>query len=162
MAHDGKRATLTTPTDTQILITREFDAPRHEVYEAWITPELLRRWWHANRADVTEVVSDVRPGGRWRYAARADDGFEFAFFGEYREVVPDARLVCTEHYTGAPEAGTLNTATFSDVGGRTHLELTVECQTKADRDAQLGSGMEGGLQDALVLLEGVARELARA
>jgi uncharacterized protein YndB with AHSA1/START domain len=66
MASNDKRVTVSTPTDTQILITREFDAPRHLVYRAYTTPELLRRWWHANRAEITAVEMDVRVGGRWR------------------------------------------------------------------------------------------------
>jgi hypothetical protein len=80
-------ATLTLPTDEQILITREFDAPRHLVYKAWTTPELVKRWWHANRGQVTLVEIDLRVGGKWRYVMVADDGFEVGFHGEYREIV---------------------------------------------------------------------------
>ena len=161
MTTNDRRATVSTPTDTQILITREFDAPRHLVYLAYTTPELLKRWWHANRAEVTAVEMDVRVGGKWRYAARAlSNGYEFEFYGEYREVVPDERLVSTETFSGAPHAAAINTATFTEKDGRTYLELLVEHESKEDRDAQIASGMEDGLQDALTLLEGVARELA--
>ena len=89
-------AILTLPTDEQILITREFDAPKHLVYKAWTTPELVRRWWHANRGEVTVVEIDLRVGGKWRYVMVADDGFEVGFHGVYREVVADERIVTTE------------------------------------------------------------------
>jgi uncharacterized protein YndB with AHSA1/START domain len=154
-----KRATVTTPTDTQILITREFDAPRHLVYLAWTTPELLRRWWHANRAEITGVEMDVRVGGRWRWAARSHDGYEFAFYGEYREVVPDERLVTTETFSGVPDAQAVSATTFAEKDGRTYLEILVEHQNRENRDGHLNSGMEDGLQDALQLLEEAVREL---
>src|SRR5919201_6586742 len=96
------RAMLTLPTDEQILITREFDAPRHLVYKAWTTPELVKRWWHANRGRVTMVEIDLRVGGKWRYVMAADDGMEVGFHGEYREIVPNERIVSTEVYEGLP------------------------------------------------------------
>lgn len=162
----GGRATLTLPTDEQILITREFAAPRDLVYRAWTTPELVERWWHANRGRVTVVEIDLRVGGRWRYAMVADDGMEVAFHGEYREVLPSERIVSTEVYEGLPEgvseedAATLNTATFSEAGGRTTLTLLIDCKSRTSRDAIIESGMEDGLQDALSLLEQAANSLA--
>ena len=160
MAND-KRVTVTTPSETEILITRELDAPKHLVYRAWTTPELLRRWWHANRSEITEIEMDVRVGGRWRWAARAlSSGYEFAFYGEYREVVPDERLVTTETFSGNPDATALTTTTFTEKDGRTYLEMLVQHQNKDNRDAHLNSGMEDGLQDALGLLEEVARDSA--
>ena len=59
-------ATVTLPTDEQILITREFGAPKHLVYKAWTTPELVKRWWSANRGEVTICEIDLRVGGVWR------------------------------------------------------------------------------------------------
>jgi uncharacterized protein YndB with AHSA1/START domain len=155
-------ATLTLPTDTQILITREFDAPRHLVYEAWTTPELVRRWWHANRGEVTVVEIDLRVGGRWRFAMVTPDGTEVAFHGEYREIVPNERIVSTETYEGVPsevseeDATTVNTVTFVETNGGTTLTLLIEARSKATRDSIVESGMEAGLQDALDLLEEVA------
>src|SRR5438270_9381155 len=109
-------ATLTLPTDEQILIIREFDAPKDLVYKAFTTPELVKRWWHAKRGEVTLVEIDLRVGGRWRYMMVTPDGTEVGFHGEYREVVPNQRLVTTEVFEGLPEgvseadAATLNTA----------------------------------------------------
>jgi uncharacterized protein YndB with AHSA1/START domain len=155
-------ATVTLPADTQILITREFDAPAHLVWKAWTTPELVKRWWSAKRGEVTVAEIDLRVGGRWRYAMVTADGFEVAFHGEYREIVPNERLVSTEVYEGAPggdDDGTLNTATFAEADGRTVLTIVVEAPSKEVRDAIVESGMEAGLQDALDLLEEVAVSL---
>ncbi len=164
MAASGT-ARVTLPTDEQILITREFDAPRHLVYEAWTTPELVKRWWHAKRGEVTVVEIDLRVGGKWRYVMVADDGFEVGFHGEYLEIVPNERIVSTEVYEGLPEdvseeeGRTVNTATFAEEGGRTMVTLLVQAANKVSRDAIIASGMEDGLQDALDLLEQVAISL---
>jgi len=155
-------ATITLPTDEQILITREFDAPKHLVYRAWTTPELVRRWWHANRGEMTVCDIDLRVGGTWRYAMIAEGGFEVGFHGEYREIVPNERLVSTEVYEGIPDAekhAAVDTLTLEEVDGRTILTVLVEHPTKEGRDAHINSGMEPGLQDALDLLEQVAVSL---
>ena len=154
-------ATVTLPADDQIQITREFDAPRHLVYKAWTTPELVKQWWHANRGRVTLAEIDLRVGGSWRYVSVTDDGLEIGFHGEYRDIVPNECIVSTEVFEGmpqgdGPEQGTLNTATFAEADGRTTLTILVEAPSKEVRDAIIDSGMEAGLQDALDLLEQVA------
>src|SRR5438105_7148823 len=158
-------ATLTLPTDEQILITREFNAPKHLVYKAWTTPELVKRWWHANRGEVTVVEIDLRVGGTWRYVMVANEGFEVGFHGEYREIVPNERIVSTEVYEGLPEGvteeqgATRNTVTFEEADGRTTVTILIEATSKVSRDAIIDSGMEAGLQDALDLLEQAALSL---
>jgi len=158
-------ALLTLPTDEQIRITREFAAPRHLVWKAWTTPELVRRWWHAKRGEVTGCEIDLRVGGKWRYAMVTPDGFEVAFHGEYREIVPNELLVTTETYEGLAEGvseeegSTLNTATFEEAGGRTTVTLLIQAANRTSRDAIIESGMEDGLQDALDLLEEIAVSL---
>ena len=72
-------AKVTLPADDQILITREFDAPKHLVFKAWTTPELVKRWWHANRGEVTIAEIDLRVGGKWRYVGQSPDGQPVAF-----------------------------------------------------------------------------------
>jgi len=162
---DSRRATVTLPTDEQILITREFEAPKHLVYEAFTTPELVRRWWNAKRGEVTVAEIDLRVGGKWRYVMVTDDGSEVGFHGEYREVVPNERLVSTEVYEGLPEGvseeegGTLNTTTFEEGASGTTLTILVQAPSKVARDAIIESGMEAGLQDALDLLEQVAESV---
>jgi uncharacterized protein YndB with AHSA1/START domain len=158
-------ATLTLPTDRQILITREFDAPKHLVWRAWTTPELVARWWHAKRGEVTVVEIDLRVGGHWRQAMVTDNGTEVGFHGQYLEIVPDERLVSTEVYEGLPDGvseedgATVNTVTFAEADGRTTMTLLIEATSRISRDAIIESGMEGGLQDALDLLEQTARSL---
>src|SRR5918999_5626900 len=155
-------AKVTLPADDQILITREFAAPKHLVWKAWTTPELVKRWWSAKRGEVTVADIDLRVGGTWRYVMVAEGFGEVACHGEYREIVPNERLVSTEVYEGIPDAeshAALDTMTLTEVDGRTRVEILVEHKSKADRDAHIGSGMEAGLQDALALLEQVASSL---
>ena len=152
-------ATVTLPTDDQILITREFDASKHLVYEAWTTPELVKRWWSANRGEMTIAEIDLRVGGRWRYVMVANGGLEVAFHGEYREIVPNERIVSTEVYEAMPEGEAVDTVTFAEAGGGTILTILVQHTSKEFRDAHINSGMEDGLQDALDLLEQVAASL---
>ncbi len=152
-------AVVTLPADTQVLITRQFNAPRHLVFKAWTTPELIGRWWHANRGEITSIEVDLRPGGTWRYVMTARGGFEVAFHGEYREIIPGERIVSTEIYEGAPGAEAVSTVTFTEENGRTTVTILVEHTSQQDRDAHINSGMEDGLQDALTLLEQVATSL---
>ena len=152
-------ATVELPADDQILITREFDAPKHLVYRAWTTPDLVKRWWSGQRGEVTSVEIDLRVGGLWRYVMVANEGFEVAFHGEYREIVPDERIVQTEVYEGMPDGEAVDTVTFSEVDGRTTVTILVQHSCKEHRDAHIDSGMEGGLQEAMDLLEQVAISL---
>ncbi len=153
------KATVTLPRDEQILITREFDAPKDLVYRAWTTPELVRRWWGGDQGTTTVAEIDLRVGGAWRCAMVTDGGFEVAFRGEYREIVPDERIVSTEVYEGMPEGEALNTVTFAETGGRTTLTVLVQHASKEDRDAHMASGMEAGMQEGMDLLERVAISL---
>ena len=158
-------ATVELPTDEQILITREFAAPKHLVYEAFTTPEHVKRWWGANRGEVTVAEIDLRVGGSWRYVmvldcgGAAEDGLEVAFHGEYREIVPNERIVSTEIFEGMPDAEAVNTMTLTEEDGRTTLTILVQHQSREHRDAHIESGMEAGMQDALDLLEQVAISL---
>ena len=152
-------ATVELPTDEQILITREFDAPKELVYKAYTTPELVKRWWNANRGEVTVAEIDLRVGGKWRYVMVADGGMEVGFHGEYREIVPNERIVSTEIYEGYPDEEAVNTATLTEVDGRTTLTILVQHSSKETRDAHINSGMEAGMQDAMDLLEEVAISL---
>jgi uncharacterized protein YndB with AHSA1/START domain len=162
MTSSGK-AKVALPTATQILITRVFDAPKHLVYGAFTEPELIKRWWSGERGEVTSVEVDLREGGTWRYVMTANEGFEVAFHGTYREIVPNERLVSTELFEGAPgvteDDATVNTTTFNEVDGRTTLETLVECPTQEIRDMIIDSGMEGGMQEAMDRLEQVAISL---
>lgn len=118
-------ALVTLPTDTQILISREFDAPKHLVYKAWSTPELVKRWWWGDGSELTEVKIDLRVGGSYRYLMKADDGVEHVYHGEYQEIVPNERVVSTEIHEGRAEEEALSTDTFTEEDGRTLLTVLI-------------------------------------
>jgi len=153
-------AVVTLPTDTQILITREFNAPKDLVYRAWTTPDLIKRWWAGDRGEVTVAEIDLRVGGTWRYAMTANGGFEVAFHGEFREIVPNERIVSTDTFEGMPDAGeAVNTISLTEENGRTTLTMLVQYPNREIRDVAINSGMEGGLQEALDDLEERRRRL---
>ena len=156
-------AILTLPADEEILVTRDFDAPKHLVYKAWTTPELVSRWWPGRRGKMTSAEIDLRVGGSWRYVMVAEGGYEVAFHGEFREIVENERIVNTEIYEGTPEGDsppTLNVITFTELpDGRTRLEMLTQCPSKEIRDIIVDSGMETGLQEGMDILEEIAISL---
>jgi uncharacterized protein YndB with AHSA1/START domain len=162
MATTTRSAKVTLPTDTQILIEREFDAPRQLVWRAYTTPELIKRWWAGGNGTVTSAEVDLRVGGSWRYVmvSSGPESFEVAFHGEFREVAEPDRLVNTEVFEGAPDGLGVITTTLTESGGRTVLSQLCEYGDPKVRDAVIESGMEGGMQSAFDELEKVAVSLA--
>jgi uncharacterized protein YndB with AHSA1/START domain len=153
-------AQVSLPADDQILIEREFAAPAQLVWRAVTEPDLVRRWWHAGRGEMTACEIDLRVGGAWRYALRPEGGDEFAFYGEFLEIVPGHRIVQTEIFEPFPNDGATNTMTLTERDGVTLLRTLVQHQTSQARDMHINSGMEGGMQDAFDRLEQVAISLA--
>ena len=156
-------AKVTLPADHQILITREFNAPNRLVWKAYTTPELIKRWWSGDKGTVTSAEVDLRVGGKWRYVMVANGGFEVAFRGEYREITEPDRLVNTEIFEGIPDSDDhagLVTVTLTEKDSRTYMEMLCDYRDKADRDAVIDSGMEGGMQESMNALERVAVSLA--
>jgi len=155
-------AKVTLPADNQILITREFAAPRANVWRAFTEPELIKRWWGGQKGTVTSVEVDLRVGGRWRYVLTATGGFEVAFHGEFRTIDAPSLLVNTEAFEGAPdpEGSTgLITMTLTERDGRTSMEMLCEYPDKAVRDAVVDSGMESGMQESYDVLDEIAAGL---
>lgn len=147
-------AKITTPSDTQIRVSREFGAPRHLVFRAMTTPELIKKWWSGGLGEVTVAEVDLRVGGTWRYVIGDE---QVAFHGEYLEIVADERIVCTEVYEGGPAGPpVVCTYEFTETDGRTTLTLTTDAPSIEVRDLILQSGMEQGLQAGYDLLEEVA------
>jgi uncharacterized protein YndB with AHSA1/START domain len=156
-------AKVTTPSDTDILITREFNAPKRHVWAAFTTPELIKRWWAGERGTVISAEVDLRVGGAWRYVMTANGGFQVAFHGVYHEVEPEDRLVNTEIFEGLPDPDDhvgVVTMTLVEKDGRTSMEMLCRYRDQADRDAVIGSGMEGGMQEGMDALEKIAASLA--
>lgn len=146
---------ITTPTDREIRITRTFDASRKLVYEAYTRPELVQRWlgnmpgWSWAACEM-----DVRVGGRYRWAWRADGGEEMGMGGVYREVVPGERLVNTERFDQPWYAGeAVATIAFTEQGGRTTVTTTLLYESKETRDGVLQSPATGGMEQSYVALD---------
>ena len=152
-------AVITLPSDTEILITRVFDAPADLVFKALTTPELVRRWWGFETSEWLVCDIDLRVGGQWRYVIR-EGGMEVGFHGEYREIAAPHRLVSTELYEGFPDpdGASLNTVTLEEVDGVTTMRTLVQHSKPEHRDAQLASGMEGGMQVSYDRLEDLVRQ----
>jgi uncharacterized protein YndB with AHSA1/START domain len=156
-------AVVTLPSDTEILITRDFDAPAELVFKAYTSPALVKRWWGCFETSKWVVCDiDLRVGGTWRYVVREPD-MEVAFHGEYQEIEAPHRLVTTEVYEGAPvpdpdAAGALNIVTLDEVDGVTTLSVLVQCPSQDVRDAIIQSGMESGVQVSYDRLEDLVRQ----
>ena len=140
---------VTTPTDREIVMTRDFDAPRSLVFEAMSKPELLQRWlWGPPGWSMVECANDMKVGGAFRHVWRRTDGSEMAMRGVYREVVPPERIVRTESFTFGCDAQAgeqVGTLVLTERGGKTTLTLTVLYPSKEARDATIASGMERGV-----------------
>jgi uncharacterized protein YndB with AHSA1/START domain len=145
-------ATVTLPSDLEIVITRQFDAPAALVFKATTTPELVKRWWGFDTAEWLVCDIDLRVGGAWRYLIH-DRGMEVGFHGEYREIDAPHRLVSTEVYEGFPDGVAVNTVTFEEHDGVTTMTTVVLHSVKEHRDAHIESGMEGGMQVSMDRLE---------
>ena len=145
MGGNGSRAlTVTTPSDTEIVSTRVFDAPRELVFEAHSSCEHVRNWWGPRRYEISECEMDFRPGGAWRIVHRGADGDIPAFKGEFREIVRPERIVWTFEWEGVPGHVSVQTVEFEEQDGKTVITSTAVFDSKEDRDGMLQSGMEEG------------------
>ena len=152
-------AVITLPSDTEILITRAFDAPAELIFKAFTTPELVQRWWGFETSEWLVCDIDLRVGGQWRYVIRERD-MEVGFHGEYHEIDGPHRLVSTEVFEGFPDAGSLNIMTLDEVDGVTTMSTLVQHETQEHRDMQLASGMESGMQVSYDRMEDLVRQPA--
>ncbi len=146
-------AVVTLPSDTEILITRSFEAPAALVWEAVTTPRHVLRWWGPNWAPLISAEIDLRVGGSWRYVSRGDDGIELGWHGTYAEIERPHRVVSTEVFEGFADAASLNTMTLSEADGVTTLRTLVQHLTQEFRDGHIASGMEGGMQQTFNRLD---------
>jgi uncharacterized protein YndB with AHSA1/START domain len=160
-------AVVTLPSDTEIVITRVFHAPAALLFEAYTTPELVKRWWGFAEDEWVVCDIDLRIGGAWRWVTkhRNESGeFEVPFHGTYVEIDPPRRLVYTEVFEAAPVPDpdaltTTNTITFEEVDGVTTMTMVTLCPDQFTRDAIIESGMESGMQVSMDRLEAVALAL---
>jgi uncharacterized protein YndB with AHSA1/START domain len=155
-----QKAAVTTPTDREIHVVREFNAPRDRVFAAYTDPALIPEWYGPRGTTTVVDVMDVRPGGQWRFLVRNADGSETAFRGTYREVTEPERIVQTFEWEGMPGHVSVETATFEDLGERTRVTTTTLFHTTEERDGMLGSGMEVGMNETYARLDELLERLA--
>ena len=139
------------PGTHEVVITREFDAPRELVFKACMDPELIPQWWGPRYLSTEVAMMDVRPGGQWRFIQRDSEGNEYGFHGVYHEILAPERVIDTFEFEGLPEKGhvVLETIRFEALpGDRTRLVSQSVFQSVADRDGMLQSGMETGVDDS--------------
>lgn len=158
--HRTNALTVTVLSDREIRLTREFNAPRELVFDAYTRPEHVRHWWGLKGSTLLVCDADVRPGGAYRFVSREADGAEYGFRGEYREVVRPERLVATFEYEGMPGQISVDSLVFEDHAGKTRLVGTTTFDSLEDRDGMLQSGMESGAAETYDRLEDYLASLA--
>ena len=141
--------TMTLPSDREILITREFNAPRALVWEAITKPEHLKNWWGPRGYELISCELDARPGGSWRFVQRGPDGNDYGFRGEIREFAPPERMVQTFEFEGMPGHISVETLTLEERNGKTLWTAHSMFASPEDRDGMLQSGMEGGMRETM-------------
>jgi uncharacterized protein YndB with AHSA1/START domain len=152
MTGTNRKLIVTTPSDLEIVMTREINAPRQLVYEAHTRPEHLRHWWGPRKSELVVCEIDFRPGGAYRFVLREPDG-DYGFRGEFREIVPPERITWTFEYEGMPGHTSVETMTFTEYEGRTTIHVRSVYDSVEDRDAMLQSGMEVGAGEIYDRLE---------
>ena len=157
---------ITARGDREIVMTREFAAPRDRVFTAWTRPELVERWFGRLEGWTTKAQIDLRVGGMFRFTMRDSSGTKIVFRGEYREIVPPERLVTAEGYEGFREAGwrpedaTVTTTVFTENAGRTTWTATQRYPSQQVRDAVLRDpNMRSGMEQGFAAFDAVLRDL---
>jgi uncharacterized protein YndB with AHSA1/START domain len=147
----NSRTTVERKSERELVITRTFNAPPRIVFEAWTTPELLKRWWAPKSSGMvlTSCEADVRTGGRYRFEFGNGGSKTMAFFGKYIEVIPNARLVWTNEES---DEGAVSTLTFEEKAGKTLLVLHEVYPSKEALDRSI-AGMEDGMSETFAQLD---------
>ena len=152
--------TISTPGDREVVVVREFDAPRELVFLCYSKPELLRRWYGMPDWTMPVCEMDFRVGGKWRFVSRSPDGFEMGTQGIYTEIEPPTRIVQTEKYDMDWTGGeTLGTVTFDEEGGRTTVTTTILYATPEARAGAVATPMARGMEIGFTRLDATLAEL---
>jgi uncharacterized protein YndB with AHSA1/START domain len=153
MGENGNKLTVTTPSDTEIHMTRVFDAPRDLVFEAHTSCEHMSNWWGPRQYKIADCEIDFRPGGTWRVVHQAP-GEEHVFSGEYREIVRPETITWTFEWGGAPGHGSVETLTLEEQDGKTLLKARAVYQSIEDRNGMMADGgMEAGAAETFDRLD---------
>lgn len=164
MTHNNETKISAESGKQEIVITREFDAPRELVFKAFTDPELYVQWLGPRGFTMQLELFEPESGGRWRYTHKDKDGNEYSFHGVYHEVTAPERIISTFEFEGLPEKGhvVLETARFEELpGNRTRLMSQAVFQSVADRDGDLQSGMEEGVNDSYDRLDELLDKLVK-
>ncbi len=150
------------PGKQELLITREFDAPRELVFKTFTDPELYKQWIGPRELTTEIDVFESVSGGSWRYIQRDPEGNEYAFHGVNHEVLPPERIIGTFEFEGLPETGhvilqTLKLISLPD--NRTRIVDQSVFQSVEDRDSMLQSGMEIGVDESYQQLDDLLEEM---
>jgi uncharacterized protein YndB with AHSA1/START domain len=160
-AANSSSFTVSLPSDTEIRMSRLFDAPRRLVFEAMTQPEHVKEWWGrlGDGYSVPVCEIDLRVGGAWRFVNKHPNG-EAAFHGEYLEIVPPSRLAFTEIFEEFPDSVSVVTTDLTEEGGKTRMSVTCRYESQAVRDMVKSTGMEEGaaisydrLEDLIIALQ---------
>ncbi|MBP6016052.1 MAG: SRPBCC family protein [Candidatus Promineofilum sp.] len=149
----SKLTVVAEPGKQEVILTREFNAPRELVFKAYTDPVLVARWWGTSSSTTSIDNLEARPGGQWRFVERDPEGNEFAFHGVYHDLVAPERIVQTFEYEGMPGHVLLETVTFEDLGGRTKVVGRSVFQSVEDRDGMVAAGMEFGAEEGNLALD---------
>jgi uncharacterized protein YndB with AHSA1/START domain len=159
---ENKVKIVAEPGKQEMIITREFDAPRDLVFKAFTDADLYAQWIGPRGLSTKIEAFEARDGGRWRYFQKDKDGHEFGFHGMFHEVSPPERVIQTFEYEQLPERGhvSLDSAIFEELpGGRTRVTDRSVFLTAEDRDGMLGSGMEEGMNESYQRLDELLERL---
>jgi uncharacterized protein YndB with AHSA1/START domain len=152
-----KKADFTAePGKQEIIIIREFNAPRVLVFKAFTDKKLYAQWLGPRGYTMKIVRFEPKSGGGWRYVQKDQNGKEFGFHGVYHEILPPERMIDTFEFEGLPKKGhvSFETAKFEELpGGKTKLIIQTIFQSVQDRDAMIQSGMEGGMNESFSRLD---------
>ncbi len=147
----------------EIIITREFDAPRELVFKAFTDGTLYVQWLGPRRFKMTLEKFEPRNGGSWRYIHEDKDYNKYAFHGVFHEVSPSL-MIDTFEFEGLPEKGhvSLETARFEEIpGGKTRMTAQVVFQSVADRDGMVQSGMAEGVNESHERLDALLEKMKK-
>jgi len=159
----NKTLTVEARGDREIVMTRDFDAPRRMVFDAWTRPELLRRWLGVRRGwELAVCEVDLRPGGGYRFVWRGPDRKDMGVSGVYREVVAPELLVNTEVFDDPWYPGeSVITTGFDERAGRTTVTTVMRYQTPGARDGILAGPFKSGVAESYDRLESMLVEPGR-
>ena len=156
---------VSTPTDTTIVLTRTFNAPRRLVWEAMTVPVRMRRWMLAPPGWTLAVCEcEARVGGKLRLAWKSEDADPvMTLRGEFTEVIPHERMVHTETMvlgSGETIGSLLETHEFSEKNGVTTMRITQTYDSKEARDDAIASGMDQGMEAGYAQLDALVGQPA--